>query len=434
MADNRSEGPINSNLTELWREIRKDLEDLPPGEGDGGWSLIWSSHPPVNIFTRAQLQSRWIWFHPTDASLCTRASAIFLRAAKARGYGSEDGWLDELRYADFVKFRITGETVNTLLDGTVIHSVGGVLKDPVKHSITLCHLIEAGAAPMPIIGRLPNEAIARIEAATAAFMVNFMPKLECEAPTMQGKPNKQARLLRELVVYHFETAARECMALCASVGEFETALHRGIARFVHFNVGLHRWLGAAMRDELDMGFTFFAEGADPWAGIAPTERDAKWHVGAIIGEALSYAALKLKLTYEALERAAVGGLLKADQPSATELGKESQEKSMPTSSDTPSSPPEIDETLPAPKEPEPEPKAAVPARIYKTKLGENIDSLRLECGWSFDLLAEKTGLNKQLILGHVNEGKGCYPGTLKKYADAFSKALNRIITVADLKR
>jgi hypothetical protein len=134
------------------------------------------------MFTRVRLQSRWIWFHPTDASLCARASAIFLRAAKARGYDSEDGWLDELRYADFVKFRITGETADTLHDGTVIHSVGGVLTDAVKHSITLCHLVEAGAAPLPIIGRLPNEAIARIEAATAAFMVNFIPKLEREAP------------------------------------------------------------------------------------------------------------------------------------------------------------------------------------------------------------------------------------------------------------
>jgi hypothetical protein len=319
MADNPSGSPINSNLTELWREIRKDFENLPPGD-DGGWSLIWSSHPPVDLLTRVQLQSRWIWFHPTDASLCARASAIFLRAAKARGYAGEHGWLDELRYADFVTFGITGDTTNTLLDGTVIDSVGVVLTDAVKHSITLCHLIEAGAAPLPIIGKLPNEAIAKIEAASDAFMVNFMPKLEREAPTMQGKPNEQARLLRELVVHDFETAARECMALCASVGEFETALQEGIARFVRFRVKLYRWLGAAMRAELDIGFTFFAEGADPWAGMALTERDAKWRVGSITGEALSYAALKMKLTYEASERAAAGGRRKADQPRTTKPG------------------------------------------------------------------------------------------------------------------
>jgi hypothetical protein len=69
---------------------------------------------------------------------------------------------------------------------------------------------------------------------------------------------------------------------------------------------------------------------------------------------------------------------------------------------------------------------------YPTALGRNIDRYRKECGWSFDRLAEATGLDKKLILGHVNEGKGAYPSTLKTYADGLSKKLGRTVTVADL--
>lgn len=68
----------------------------------------------------------------------------------------------------------------------------------------------------------------------------------------------------------------------------------------------------------------------------------------------------------------------------------------------------------------------------KQSLGDKILQLKAECGWSFDELASKTGLDKKLILGHVNKGKNPYPRTLKLYADAFSKALNRSITVSDL--
>jgi hypothetical protein len=67
-----------------------------------------------------------------------------------------------------------------------------------------------------------------------------------------------------------------------------------------------------------------------------------------------------------------------------------------------------------------------------TRLGRNIDRLRKECGWSFDKLAKKTGLDKKLILGHVNEGKGAYPKTIKVYADAFARDLNRTVEVAEL--
>jgi len=74
----------------------------------------------------------------------------------------------------------------------------------------------------------------------------------------------------------------------------------------------------------------------------------------------------------------------------------------------------------------------VPEKVYKTRIGRYIDRLRKDCGWSFDELEAKTGLDKNLSLGHVNEGKGATPRTLKTYADAFSKKLNRIVNVAEI--
>lgn len=71
---------------------------------------------------------------------------------------------------------------------------------------------------------------------------------------------------------------------------------------------------------------------------------------------------------------------------------------------------------------------------YKTALGRNIDEFRKECGWSFDKLAEKTGLYKTTILAHVRRGTGPRAATLKYYADAFTEGLNRPVTVADLER
>jgi len=58
--------------------------------------------------------------------------------------------------------------------------------------------------------------------------------------------------------------------------------------------------------------------------------------------------------------------------------------------------------------------------------------LRKECGWSFDDLAEATELDKKLILGHVNRGKGAHPKTLGVYAQTFTEKLERPVTVAEL--
>src|ERR1035437_948968 len=154
-----------------------------------------------------------------------------------------------------------------------------------------------------LIGRLPKEALVRMEAATAAFMAEYLPKLEREAN--KTGPIHDAELLRELVVHQFNAVARECMAVCVSVEEFEAELLSDIARFVHYGLSQYRWLADPMRKELDTAFTFFVMRANPWAEIPEADRATAWHVGAITGEALSHAALKLRA--EAWARAAEGG-------------------------------------------------------------------------------------------------------------------------------
>jgi len=69
---------------------------------------------------------------------------------------------------------------------------------------------------------------------------------------------------------------------------------------------------------------------------------------------------------------------------------------------------------------------------YPTAFGRNIDRLRLECGWSYDDLARASGLDKYTILLHVNKGMQPRPATMKIYADTFSRALERTISVSDL--
>lgn len=66
--------------------------------------------------------------------------------------------------------------------------------------------------------------------------------------------------------------------------------------------------------------------------------------------------------------------------------------------------------------------------------GPNIDRLRKECGWSFDQLAKETGIDKKLILSHVNKGTKPHPRIMKEYAQAFTKKLGRQITIAALEK
>jgi hypothetical protein len=71
-------------------------------------------------------------------------------------------------------------------------------------------------------------------------------------------------------------------------------------------------------------------------------------------------------------------------------------------------------------------------RDLATPLARNLNRLRLECGLGNEALANETGLEKKLILGHIVHGKNAYPKTLKTYAETFTRLLKRSITAGDL--
>ena len=124
----------------FWRTRREEFECLPPGD----YSLLWSTRPPITI-TDIPLASHWNWWHCPDGGLRTRVNAIALKCARALGRDSEDGWFDELRKQTFVQFRLGGTGSQLLPDGSMGESETGALRDVVKHSITLCHVLEAAA-------------------------------------------------------------------------------------------------------------------------------------------------------------------------------------------------------------------------------------------------------------------------------------------------
>jgi ribosome-binding protein aMBF1 (putative translation factor) len=68
----------------------------------------------------------------------------------------------------------------------------------------------------------------------------------------------------------------------------------------------------------------------------------------------------------------------------------------------------------------------------KARIGQNIEKLRKECGWSYDQLAGATGIDKKLVLSHTHRKHKPNPNTLRVYAQAFSKKLNRPITANNL--
>jgi hypothetical protein len=135
----------------FWRQLREDFESLPPGE----YIVTWNSHPPRTL-NGTQLRGHWAWWRFPDESLRARLCAIALRGAKALGSGSEDAWFDRLREADFVMFKLCGDTVEQLPDGSVQESRDGSIYDVVKHSITLCHMLEAECVNPPPEGCGPR--------------------------------------------------------------------------------------------------------------------------------------------------------------------------------------------------------------------------------------------------------------------------------------
>jgi hypothetical protein len=120
---------------DTWRAIRAELDELdslPEVE----WSLFRSSDSPG-----------WVWLEPDDLELRVRAMAIFLKAARTRGYDTAGELLDELSNAEFVGFRLSGRGVRTLEDKTPIPFEAGLLRDVVKRAITLVKQLEAECTP-----------------------------------------------------------------------------------------------------------------------------------------------------------------------------------------------------------------------------------------------------------------------------------------------
>jgi hypothetical protein len=107
--------------------------------------LIWSSHLPLN-HKGERLQSQWSWWRFPDESQRARLRAIALRGARALGHDSEEAWFDKLREADFVTFKLSGQCLEKQPDGSMLEPSDGPLDDVLKHSITLCHILEADGA------------------------------------------------------------------------------------------------------------------------------------------------------------------------------------------------------------------------------------------------------------------------------------------------
>jgi hypothetical protein len=78
------------------------------------------------------------------------------------------------------------------------------------------------------------------------------------------------------------------------------------------------------------------------------------------------------------------------------------------------------------------PQPAQSQRTYKTSLAENLDWWRQQCGWSFEMLARKTGISKDAVLDNITKGTVPHAANLKAYADAFTKA-GHAVSVAELK-
>lgn len=157
--------------------------------------------------------------------------------------------------------------------------------------------------PHTLIGRISRQTLAGMEAETARFMADYIPRVEREA---NRDRLTDVALFKDLALHHFNLTAREVLAVCKSVEEFEAALLNEIPRFVHFSLGHYPFLAEPIQEEMSSGFAFYCLRANPWTQIPDEDREEVWHVGAITGEALSHAALKWRA--EAWRLAAEGKL------------------------------------------------------------------------------------------------------------------------------
>ena len=165
------------------------------------------------------------------------------------------------------------------------------------------------SAGQPLVGRLSRETLTRLDAERAAFMADYIPRVEREA---NMDPRKDAELFRDLALHYFNQTAREILNVCRSVKEYEEALMNEIPRFVLNTLSHYPFLAQPLQEEMSAGFAFYCLRVNPWTEIPEEHWDKVWHVGAITGQALSHAALKWRA--EALRRAASDELVNAELP------------------------------------------------------------------------------------------------------------------------
>ncbi len=291
------------------------------------WSHWCSSGAPYETYaewldslkraTVAELASIWNgksgvtdrWFQTTCAPAIEKALAVLVKQRIAQARDVESKRLERAPATNLHPRANGNPILHEILTGAT--DLSPAAQKAIRLAWAQMGKPEGAAS---IIGKLPKDALVRMEAATAAFLAEYLPKLEREAN--KGGPVHDAELLRELVIHQFKLVARECIAVCGSVDEFESELHSDIVRFVHYGLCQYRWLADPMRQELDTGFMLFVMRANPWAEIPENERASVWHVGAITGEALTHAALKLRA--EAWKHAAAGGFTDAKQAGAAE--------------------------------------------------------------------------------------------------------------------
>jgi DNA-binding XRE family transcriptional regulator len=65
-------------------------------------------------------------------------------------------------------------------------------------------------------------------------------------------------------------------------------------------------------------------------------------------------------------------------------------------------------------------------------VGQRIDALRRECGWTLEELAEQADVQKSTVYRNIHGKRAPRPSVLRGYAGAFTRRLGRPITVAYL--
>lgn len=140
-----------------------------------------------------------------------------------------------------------------------------------------------------IIGRISKQALLSMEAETATFRADYVPRVERESDRDRIT---DVKLFRELVLHYFNLTAREVLKVCVSADEFESAMFNDVPRFVYYALDQLPFIAEPLKEEMSVGFSLYCMRANPWTKISDEDRDKIWHVGAITGEALTHAELK----------------------------------------------------------------------------------------------------------------------------------------------